>query len=274
MDLNFCSLSSGSKGNSYVVWNREVAVLIDTGISGKKIFEGIDSLGINRDRVKGILITHEHTDHIKSLRVVNKKLDKANIYTNYLTWDRVKEKNEKLKEAENSLIYFEREESFFIDSLFVTPIKIHHDAIAPVGYKISYGEKSVAIITDTGHICDNIHYHIRESDVLVMESNHEENILMTCDYPYNTKMRILSDHGHLSNTYAGNSIGDILDYRKSNDIKGKMTILLGHISMENNTPQMARMTVENILRSRGLLDMQSVHLDVITQSEKSAVYKI
>lgn len=265
MSLQFCSISSGSKGNCYLVKTEDTVLLVDAGISGKKIFEGLLAAGVRPEEVEGVLVTHEHSDHVKGIKMVCKKSDKAYVYANQATWEQFVD--EKFKDRHR---VFNSGEKFFIKDIEIMPFKIHHDAVEPVGYSIVYKGRKLSIVTDTGHISEDIYNEIKDANLLVLESNHEVNILKMCSYPYQTKMRILGDHGHLSNVAAAECLCSIL----KEDCYECKTVLLAHLSKENNTPGMAKLAMKNILEENGLLSPERVNLEVITQDEQSALYTV
>ena len=265
MSLQFCSIASGSKGNCYLVKAGNTVLLIDAGISGKKIEEGLLEAGIGADQVDGVLVTHEHSDHVKGIKMVCKKSRKAYIYANTPTWEQIAD--EKLQDRHR---LFHTGEKFFIRDIEITPFPIHHDAVEPVGYSIVYKGRKLSIVTDTGHICDEIYNEIKDAGLLVIESNHEVNILKMCKYPYQIKMRILGDHGHLSNADAADCLVNILKEPEAE----KKRVLLAHLSKENNTPGMARLAVRNALEENGLLSADKIVFEVITQDQQSPLYTV
>lgn len=267
MSFQFCSISSGSKGNCYFVKAGETVLLIDAGISGKKIFEGLKAVGVSPEEVDGVLITHEHSDHVKGVKMVCKKSEKALVYANQATWDKFVD--EKFKDRHRVI---NTNEKFYINDIEIMPFSIHHDAVEPVGYSITYKDRKLSVVTDTGHISDEIYEEIKDADLLVLESNHEVNVLKMCSYPYKTKMRILGDYGHLSNVAAAQCLCDILEDECNK--KQCKTVLLAHLSKENNTPGMAKLAMKNILEERGLLSSEKVNLEVITQDKQSEIYTV
>lgn len=265
MGLRFCSIASGSKGNCYVVMADETILLIDAGISGKKIFRGLEELGIEPEQVDGVLVTHEHSDHTKGIKMVCKKGAEAKVYANRATWNQIVEER-----FDDRLCEFENNEPFYIANLEVMPFSIHHDAVDPVGFTITYKGRRLSVLTDTGHVTSDIYNHIKNSDLVVLESNHEVNILKVCRYPYKTKMRILGDEGHLSNETAANIIVDLV----GKDGGKHKTFLLAHLSMENNTPEMALLASKNALEENGLYSPEKVNIDVLLQNEQSYIYNV
>lgn len=269
MSLQFCSIASGSKGNCYLVKAGGSVLLIDAGISGKKIEEGLLEAGIRSDQVDGVLVTHEHSDHIKGIKMVCKKSEKAYIYANMPTWEQIAD--EKLEGRHR---VFRSGEMFSIKDIQILPFKVHHDAVEPVGFSIRYEDRKLCILTDTGHISEEIYEEIKDANLLVLESNHEINVLKMCKYPYQVKMRILGDHGHLSNNAASECIVNILKDKCRENCDGKCTVLLAHLSKENNTPGMAKLAVRNALEENGLLSGDKIGFEVITQDKQSAIYTV
>lgn len=262
MAMKFCSISSGSKGNCYLLKIDEYIVLVDAGISGKKIFEGLKHNGINPDEVDAILVTHEHSDHVRGIKMVCKKSSKAKIYANIDTWEKIK-----MEDFEDRHIEIEANNEFNIGKAIIKPFSVHHDAVDPLGYIFSYGERKLSILTDTGHICESIYNNIYDSTLLVIESNHEVNLLRMCSYPYEVKRRILGDYGHLSNEMAAKCISAIITEESPCE-----TILLAHLSKENNTPQLAKLTIMNHIEDCELSENNNINIEVITQNDISDVY--
>ena len=198
MPLQFCSFASGSSGNCYLIKNQRSAILIDAGISGKKIFQGLEETGTPFEAVSAVLVTHEHIDHVKSLPIVTKKLPNVLAWANRQTWEHIER-----PVAEGCRRVFTTGEDFQIDDFRIRPFAIPHDAAEPVGFSIYYDGRQISIVTDVGCITDEIFEEITNADLLLLEANHEKEILLMGRYPYNLKRRILGDHGHLSNVSAG-----------------------------------------------------------------------
>lgn len=265
MSLKFCSISSGSSGNCYLVSDGETSVLIDAGISGKKIVEGIEYIDEDRNKVKGILVTHEHIDHVQSLKVMGKKIPQAKVYANEMTWpcieDRVEERRREC---------FSPEEEFEVGSLRIRPFRTSHDAACSVGFSFFDGERQISIVTDTGYVPEEVYDEIKTADILVIEANHDVDVLMVNErYPYLTRRRIAGDEGHLSNETAGKCIARIIK-----EIPKPRQVLLAHLSKENNSPDLAHLTIRNILEEESLAVGKDLRLDVITRDKVSPVYVV
>ena len=233
--MDFCSIASGSRGNCIYVGSDQTSVLIDTGISRKRIVDGLHEIDRKPEELKGILITHEHSDHIKGLGVMSRKYH-IPIYATAGTIDGIRNSSS-LGQIDEDLFHTIRADGKFqIEDLEVEPFAISHDAAEPVAYRLDNGEKSVAVVTDLGYYDEKIVSHLKDLDGVLLESNHDIHMLQVGSYPYYLKQRILGNRGHLSNENAGRLLCEILNDR----IK---TILLGHLSRENNYEALAYETV-------------------------------
>lgn len=264
MSLQFCSFSSGSSGNSYLIKSAKTALLVDAGISAKKIFEGLDATETPREMLKAILITHEHSDHIKSVRTIAKKMPEIEIYATRGTWKHIMKPI-----CEEQMAFFNPGDEFEIGDIKVRAFRIEHDAEDPVGYTFSKDSKQISIVTDTGCITDDIHNSICDSDLIVMEANHDIETLKVCRYPYNIKRRILGKTGHLSNEDAGKALCRI--YKENEKYR---QIILAHLSGENNFPELAYSTIKNVLEEGNYYIGHNMQLHIIKKDIISAVYKL
>lgn len=233
--MKLCSITSGSSGNCICVGSESTTLLIDAGISGKRIECGLNSIDMTTKEVDGILITHEHSDHIKGLGVLARKYG-IPIYTTMGTRDAILSNPSVGKIPEALFCIIDSDSSFQIGDLDVCPFSIYHDAAQPVGYRVNHEEKSVAVATDLGHYDDYIVKHLQGLDVLLLEANHDVNMLQVGSYPYYLKRRILGERGHLSNEMAGRLLCEVLHDKMK-------AILLGHLSQENNYEALAYETV-------------------------------
>lgn len=264
MSLKFCSLSSGSSGNCYYVTDGETSLLVDAGISGKRILEGIEKIDEDKDDLAAILVTHEHIDHVKSLKVMAKKVPGLMIYANDETWPFIEEKVD-----EDRRCTFVPGEVFNIGNINIRSFRTSHDAACSVGFSFYDDERKISIVTDTGYIPENIYEEIKDSDILVIEANHDVNVLQMCSYPYLTKRRIAGDEGHLSNEACGNCIARLVK-----EVPKPRQILLAHLSKENNSPDLAHLTIRNILEEESLKLGEDLQMDVITRDKVSPIYVV
>lgn len=233
--MRFCSIASGSSGNCIYVGSECAHVLVDIGISGKKMEQGLNSLDLTGRDIDGILITHEHSDHIKGLGVIARKYG-IPIYATGGTVDAMLRCGSLGKIPEGIFREIREDQTFEIKDLKINPFTISHDAAQPVGYRLECGESSVGIATDLGKYNDYIIENLQNLDALLLEANHDIRMLQVGKYPYYLKQRILGDRGHLSNENAGRLLCRLLhDNMKA--------VFLGHLSRENNYEELAYETV-------------------------------
>ena len=233
--MELCSIASGSSGNCICVGSDDCHVLIDAGISGKRIENGLNSIDLKTADMQGILITHEHIDHIAGLGVIARRYG-IPMYATGETVDAILHTKTVGKIDEALFQVIEPEREFTIGDLMIEPVSISHDAADPVAYKIRQQEKNVAVMTDLGTYDDHIVEKLKGLDVLLLEANHDVHMLQVGSYPYPLKQRILGEKGHLSNELSGRLLGEVL-----HDHFG--TVFLGHLSKENNYAELAYETV-------------------------------
>lgn len=229
--MRFASIASSSSGNCLYVGDDNTHILIDAGVSYKSINEGLKQLDLQLSDIDAILITHEHTDHIKGLGVLERKCE-IPIYASQGTIEGIL--------ASTSLGDFNKDcikslrdlSSFDIKSLNITPHEISHDANEPVCYSIKSGGKTIAAVTDLGVYTDKLINELGKLDFILCEANHDVRMLQLGPYAYNLKQRILSDRGHLSNENSGRFISKLLNDNFN-------SIMLGHLSDQNNMPELA-----------------------------------
>jgi phosphoribosyl 1,2-cyclic phosphodiesterase len=268
MNLAICSLASGSSGNCYVVCAGTRFVLVDAGISGKQIREGLASLGLSPENLCGVFLTHSHGDHVKGLAQVMKHAKNASVYANDVTL-----RESGLTLAEERIRRFETGETFFLGDLEVRTFPVSHDTGDPAGFTFRRGGRQLSIVTDTGVVTPAVAQQIRGADLLVLESNHDVNILRMGHYPWFLKQRILGETGHLSNEAAASALADALLAAKAAGERADKTVLLAHLSKENNFPEMAMATVNNILEERGALTA-GLRIEILSRSATSDIYSI
>lgn len=229
--MRLCSITSGSSGNCIYVGSDTTHLLVDVGISGKRTMDGLATLDLTGRDVDGILITHEHMDHIAGLGVMARKFH-IPIYATPGTIQAIKECSSVGAIEEELFVPVAADTKTFIKDLVINPMKISHDAAQPVGYRISYGAKKVAVCTDLGYYDDYIVESLKGLDAVLLEANHDVNMLQVGPYPYYLKQRILGNRGHLSNENSGKLLSRILH-------DNMQAIVLGHLSKENNLPELA-----------------------------------
>ena len=233
--MRFVSIASGSSGNCIYAGTENTHVLIDAGISAKRIEKGLFELGLKPSELSAICITHEHSDHIKGLGVLARKYE-IPIYATAGTLQEIKKVKSLGEYDEDLLRPLLPDVRLMVGDLEILPFHIDHDAVDPVAYRIQSGNKSVAVATDLGHFNQYTIDHLLDLDAVLLESNHDLRMLETGPYPYYLKRRIMGDHGHLSNENAGRLLNCILNDKLKH-------VLLGHLSKENNLPELAFETV-------------------------------
>ena len=234
--MKLSSLASSSEGNCIYVGTKKTNVLVDCGVSAKRIENSLSELDLTVPEFDGILITHEHTDHIKGLGVFSRKYE-IPIYATPGTIAGIKESSSLGKMPEGLLHPIKADHPFQLGELDVHPFAISHDANEPSGYRIEQGGKSVAVATDLGKYDDYTVKNLKNLDAILLEANHDIHMLEVGGYPYYLKQRILGDRGHLSNELSGQLLCDILH----DNLKH---IMLGHLSKENNYARLAYETVK------------------------------
>ena len=264
MEMKFCSLSSGSSGNCQYIETENSRILIDAGFSGKRVQELLKSIDVCPTTIDGIFITHEHIDHIQGVGVLSRRFD-IPIYANKNTWLAMEDKIGKI--ADKNIVEFNTDEYINHKDIDIKPIKIYHDAAEPVGYLINKGNKKISVVTDTGIIDPKIAQEIFGSNLYFMESNHDEFMLKEGLYPWHLKERIMSEEGHLSNRDAAIALENVL---KGN----KEIVLLGHLSKDNNVPELAYETVKSSLEEEGLNVEKDIRLGLSYRNKATEVFSI
>lgn len=241
MNLNFATIASSSSGNCIFVGTENTNILIDAGLSGKKIEQGLDSLGLTGNDIDGIFVTHEHSDHVKGIGVLSHRYN-IPVYATEGTWGSMPSSVGQIRPSLMHDIY--AEEFIAFNDLSIKAFDIPHDAAQPVGYTIAVNNTKITVATDIGHITDTVLENVKGASLVLLESNHDVDMLRRGGYPEALKSRILSDYGHLSNKNAGKLLNTVID----SSVK---YVLLGHLSKENNTPRLAYDTVSSVLEKSG-----------------------
>ena len=265
--MDFCSISSGSSGNCIYAGSENAAVLIDVGLSGKRIEAGLNSIDRKTAEIDGILITHEHSDHIKGLGVVARK-HHIPIYATGGTLQAIRGMGNLGKIDEGLFHEIVPDERFMIKDLEIQPFSISHDAADPVAYRVNHGKQSVGVITDLGEYTDYTVEHLQNLDAVLMEANHDIHMLQVGSYPYYLKRRILGERGHLSNENAGRLLCEILH-------DGMKSVFLGHLSQENNFAELAFETVcQEVTMGDNPYRAKDFFISVAKRNEASAFVQI
>ncbi|WAM32043.1 MBL fold metallo-hydrolase [Caldicellulosiruptor naganoensis] len=257
-EIIFCPLYSGSSGNVILISYKDTTILVDAGVSFRKLTCALNKIGFNK-KIDAILLSHDHSDHVKCAGVYFRKLN-VPIITNYRTWEAIKNSIGKVDERNVHLI--ETGTSFSIGNIGIDTFSIPHDAKDPMGFCFYVGNKKISISTDLGHVNEKVAQKIDFSDIILLEANHDIEMLLTGPYPYYLKQRIKSDIGHLSNEQAAQMILKL-------NLERTKRIYLGHLSEENNHPDVALMTVKSILKEKGVFESFDFSLDVAQRYQPS-----
>ncbi|MNH92323.1 putative metallo-hydrolase YycJ [compost metagenome] len=251
MGLRFTVLASGSTGNATVVQSGDVKLLIDVGFSAKKMDQMMKERDVAGSELDGIMITHEHSDHIKGLGAFARKYDLP-IYANEKTWEALNQQIGAI--AEENKIVMDTGTMQDFGTLKVESFGISHDAAEPVGYCFYEGEQKLSLATDLGYMSSKVKEKVVDSDALILETNHDIEMLRMGHYPWSIKRRILGDKGHLSNEAAGEALSEVLSGQTK-------AVYMAHLSRDHNLMDLARLTVNNIVEDHGIsLESQKVRL--------------
>lgn len=242
MTLRFSVLASGSTGNAFYIESAEERILVDAGLSGKKMDQLFAEIQMDPSKLTGILVTHEHSDHIKGLGIIARKYNLP-IYANEKTWTAMERSIGKL--SLDQKFHFGMEEVKTFGDMDIESFGVSHDAAEPMFYTFRHEGKKVALVTDLGYVSERIKKTIEDADAYIFEANHDVEMLRMGRYPWNVKRRILGDSGHVSNEDSGLALADIISNRTKR-------IYLAHLSLDNNMKDLARMSVDSILKERGI----------------------
>ncbi len=260
------SICSGSSGNCVYVGDGKTNILIDIGCTLKMLSAGLEKEGLKVKDIDALLVSHEHSDHIKGIGVFNRK-NSCNIYSKRKTLDYVRFNDRFGAVNYDSFCEIVEEETFYVNDFAITAFKTYHDAVSPVCFVVKKAGKKFAFLTDTGKFDDRIVNHLKDSDIIYLEANHDVKMLEMSSYPFNLKMRILSDIGHLSNDATANLLCKCYSER----CKG---IILGHLSSENNMPEIARATVKYEVCHNLGINEKDFNIHVAPRYENSAILEV
>jgi len=254
-------LASGSRGNCAIVASACTKILVDAGLSCRETFRRMKTVGEDPLALSAILITHEHSDHISGLATLAKKLHIPVFMTGatHQAWARAMRDENGEKPQLKNFERFESGHSFQVGDIVVKPFTIPHDAADPVGFTFRAEGIKVGIATDLGYLPVSVRDHLRGCDVLVMESNHDLEMLRVGPYPWSVKQRVMSRVGHLSN-------GALADFLTKDYDNHATFVVLAHLSEENNHPEIARREAEQALATRGGLFSSRVLLASQTET--------
>ncbi|MFC4024214.1 MBL fold metallo-hydrolase [Oceanobacillus longus] len=242
MTLRFSVLASGSTGNAFYIESNEQKILVDAGLSGKQMDYLFSEVNVDPSTLSGILVTHEHSDHIKGLGIIARKYNLP-IYANEKTWKAMEKSLGKL--SVDQKFHFGMEEMKTFKDMEIESFGVSHDAAEPMFYTFRHEGKKIALVTDLGYVSERIKKTVEDADAYIFEANHDVGMLRMGRYPWSVKRRILGDSGHVSNEDCGLALTDIISNRTKR-------IYLAHLSLDNNMKDLARMSVKNVLQERGI----------------------
>lgn len=260
--MKLCPLCSGSSGNATYIEAGNARLLIDAGLSCKRITELLERVGVDAQTLSAILITHEHIDHVRGVNILSKKYD-IPVYANADTWSVLKAPLRDV--AAKNVCVFESDRDFYLAGARILPFSVPHDAVHCVGFTVSAQGHKVGVCTDLGHVDARILSILSGCDLLLFEANHDVDMLMAGSYPYLLKKRILSGNGHMNNDDCGRALVKLHE-------TGVKNVILGHLSQENNYPALAMIAVRSVLEEAGVAnDMQ---IAVAAREEPTGVFEI
>lgn len=265
--LKFISFGSGSSGNCYCLLTENEGIFIDMGIGPRSLKKYCREYGVSISSMRHILITHDHADHIKSVGSISNDFS-IPVYATAEVHEGIRRNYCVAKKIPDQMVMEIRKgESFSIGEFNVTSFGVPHDSSDNVGYSIECRGIVFCVITDAGSITDEMCRHISDAEYLVIEANHDEEMLNVGPYPSHLKKRILSSKGHLSNINCGN----VLAKNMTEKLKH---VWLCHLSEENNHPELARKTVESVLGSHGVIIGKDIELEVLRRKLPSGPFEL
>jgi len=257
------TLASGSSGNCILISGAGARLLVDCGISCRRIVTALRELDLSPGDITGILITHEHSDHIAGLATLTKQF----ALPVYASPGTALELRRRIAFPLDTLREVEPGRSIELEGLGVTGFSTSHDATEPMGFAFTDGKRRAAVVTDLGYVSDGVLESVAGADLVLCESNHDEDWLMSGPYPHPLKLRILGNRGHLSNEAGAGLALRCVE-------AGARTVLLGHLSAQNNTPARALTTAETVFRGAGIDPEKDITLAVAPRSEPSPAYEV
>ncbi len=265
--LNLYPLYSSSSGNMYLIESENSNILIDIGVSYKKVKESLNAISKEASNIDAIFITHEHSDHIKGLNMFIKSNPTVTVYSSTGTAEYLKNSLTKSKINNFNIIDISSlNNTVNIKDLYIEAFKTSHDAIDPVGYKISCDDKSITIATDLGIMTNDVFSHLCSCSLPVIESNYDKDMLFAGKYPFEIKRRIAGPYGHLSNEDSGQVILKLAE-------NGNRNFLLSHMSENNNIPELAKETILSTLSLSGF-NINEFNINIASKDFSSEVYSL
>ncbi len=264
MSLAFSVLASGSTGNAIYIETPKQRLLVDAGLSGKKIEKLFEEASLDPNKLDGILVSHEHSDHIKGVGILARRYGLP-VYANEKTWQAMAAGVGAIPTGQKFTL--EKGRLLPFGDLDVDSFSVSHDAADPMFFSFMHGGKKLTILTDTGYVSDRMLGAAEEADVLIFEANHDVGMLRMGRYPWNVKRRILGDEGHVSNEDAAMALADIVRRKKAD-------VYLAHLSKDNNMKDLARMTVQQTMELEGVGPGQDFQLFDTDPEKPTALKKL
>ena len=263
-ELIFRCFASGSSGNCYYLGTRQQGILIDAGISARSIQKYLREMGLDFPNIMGVLITHDHADHIRAVGTLGERVHLP-IYSTALIHEGIDRNYGVREKLRTSRRYFEKGKEWELFGMKINTFNVEHDSTECVGYSIDYLGQRFVIMTDCGSVNAEMEAYVRTANHLVIEANHDEHMLLNGPYPTYLKERILSPRGHQSN----DTCGEILERNWHPDLRN---VWLCHLSLENNDPQLAYDTVASYLEELDILPGTDIFLKPLERTTPSPVY--
>lgn len=265
--LKFISFGSGSSGNCYLLYTDTDGLLIDAGVGIRSLKKAMHDYNLKLERVNNILITHDHADHIKSVGVISVDGNIPVHATSDVHKGITRNYSVHKKIPSDLVKVINKDVRVKVGEFYITPISVPHDSTDNVGYKIEYGDVVFCLITDAGHVTEDMKKCIGEANYLVLEANYDEEMLKNGPYPDHLKVRIAGPTGHLSNVDCGEALAN-------NATQELRHVWLCHLSEENNHPVLAQKTVEQVLRSYGLIAGKDFNVEVLKRKSASEIFDL
>lgn len=264
--LNLYPLYSSSSGNIYLIETENTNILIDIGVTYKKVKEALNYFSKEPSNIDAIFITHEHSDHIKGLNVFVKNNPTVPIYASLGTAEYIKNSLMKSNICVDNILTLPNNKNIVIKDLTISYFRTSHDAVDPVGYKIKTCDKSITIATDLGVMTNTVLSCLKDCSLPVLESNYDKSMLFAGSYPFEIKRRIDGPYGHLSNEDSGQVILELAQ-------NGTRNFLLSHMSENNNIPDLAKETICSTLSLAGF-DINEFNINIASKNFSGEVYKL
>ncbi|WP_053217751.1 MBL fold metallo-hydrolase [Virgibacillus senegalensis] len=264
MTLSFSVLASGSTGNAFYIATEKEKILVDAGVSGKEMERLLNEVEIDPNSLTKLLVTHEHSDHIKGLGIMARRYQLP-VYANEKTWKAMEGSIGKLELDQKFVFNMEETKSF--GDLDVESFGVSHDAAEPMFYTFHHEGKKVALVTDLGYVSERIKKTVENADAYIFEANHDVSMLRMGRYPWNVKRRILGDSGHVSNDDCALALSDIIGDQTKR-------IYLAHLSKDNNMKELARMSVQNYLNEHGFTLGDKLNLHDTDPKTPTPLYEV